>query len=401
MQHEASQAAATAALPRLRRKGVRWLVALALLALALVAAVFCIPRWARVEPATPMGFVGSSAELKATQVVPTLDTPTEKGRNVIWCSSFAAAWQALAEEVFKGQIAVDGDAELTARLSQAGDPRPHLPPGGFYTAAGWVEDGVLERIRREFTKAFPAEPAPTFADLPRDSGVAYAYLQASVKFPLPYFQNRKPLVFTDSQGRTTPVSSFGIRKEDDYAYDQLRRQTQVLFSKGHALLGDLEFAVDLCATSAPSQIIVARIAPEPTLAAAVAHFEQELGKAADERAKASRQGVAAEGIGPNDVLLVPEFFWRLSHRFAELEGKTLTSTSGVSLPLVLAQQDIVFRLDRSGAELKSESKATVSPAPTHFVCDRPFLVCMRKRGDAVPYFVMWVDNAELLNRWPR
>jgi hypothetical protein len=32
------------------------------------------------------------------------------------------------------------------------------------------------------------------------------------------------------------------------------------------------------------------------------------------------------------------------------------------------------------------------------VFDRPFLVYMQKRGAEQPFFVMWVDNAELLVR---
>jgi len=105
-------------------------------------------------------------------------------------------------------------------------------------------------------------------------------------------------------------------------------------------------------------------------------------------------------IGPNDVLLVPDLFWQISHRFTELEGRSLLNPSLEGQRLDVARQDILFRLDRSGAELKSESKLYCLPVPTHFVLDRPFLICMRKRGEAMPYFAMWVDNAELLIPWP-
>jgi len=56
-------------------------------------------------------------------------------------------------------------------------------------------------------------------------------------------------------------------------------------------------------------------------------------------------------------------------------------------------------LDRSGAALKSESKMYSVPIPTYFVLDRPFLIYMKKRDATAPYFVMWVDNAELLTHW--
>ena len=65
----------------------------------------------------------------------------------------------------------------------------------------------------------------------------------------------------------------------------------------------------------------------------------------------------------------------------------------------IAQQDILFRLNRSGAELKSEMRMYTLGGPTYYLFDRPFLVCLRKREAEHPYFVMWVDNAELLQRF--
>ncbi len=32
----------------------------------------------------------------------------------------------------------------------------------------------------------------------------------------------------------------------------------------------------------------------------------------------------------------------------------------------------------------------------NFIFDRPFLIVVKKRGAERPFFVMWVDNAELL-----
>jgi hypothetical protein len=59
---------------------------------------------------------------------------------------------------------------------------------------------------------------------------------------------------------------------------------------------------------------------------------------------------------------------------------------------------IQFRLDRSGAELKSEAKLYAKPMPKEFIFDRPFLICVKKRGAEHPFFVMWVDNVELLSK---
>ena len=66
------------------------------------------------------------------------------------------------------------------------------------------------------------------------------------------------------------------------------------------------------------------------------------------------------------------------------------------LYLQIAQQTIQFGMDKSGAELASESVMIFKSAPMAFHFNRPFLIIMKKRDSAQPFFVMWVDNAELL-----
>ena len=344
-------------------------------------------------------FEGSSTELGNTEVVPTLNTPIENGQNAVWCASFLAAWKSMIDEVAKGDISLDDSPCAAKLLNKAGDPRSYVPSGSMYVAAGLAQRDIVGRIREGLEASFPAKPVPSFPGLADDALLAYSYLEANVGFSIPYFQNRKPLMFTDSGGKKSKISSFGIRSKDDYAYYKLRKQPRVLFRDGDTFDPDLEFAVDLCSDSSPSQIIVARIEREPTLAKALKRLEKgekQLRKLLEDNPEyAEYQG----RIGPNDTLLVPDLFWEISHRYSELEGKHFRNPDLKGQRLDIAQQDILFRLDRSGAELKSESKVVCLPVPTHFVLDRPFLICMRKRDSAMPYFAMWVDNADLLSPW--
>src|SRR5207253_4510901 len=135
----------------------------------------------------------------------------------------------------------------TARaLNEAPDPRPNIPAESLYTAAGWVQKGVLNQIQTDMLRKFPGKEAPRFPGITPDSLLAYAYLEPSVRFSLPYRENTKPLFFKESTGQTVDVTSFGLSRDDADAYERIRHQAVVLFWRGEGRDDTLEFAVDLC-----------------------------------------------------------------------------------------------------------------------------------------------------------
>jgi hypothetical protein len=365
-----------------------------LLLVALAVALGCVSCGPTKAPEPGLSFEGNSNALKRTQIVPTLDTPLPERGNAIWCASFLAAWKVLQADVCQGSVVLADAPPACSLLNQAADPRLQVPPETLYAVAGFEDKGVLDKIRRELPAKFPGKAPPTFPGIGQGSFVAYAYLQAQVDFGVPYFQARQALQFTEADGQQVPVYAFGIRMEDDYAYDQLRTQPRILYTdpEQHEFRGEalnyIRFAVDLDGSSSPSQIIVACLERRSTLAAMLADLE------------AVTKGVAVqERLGPRDVLLIPNLFYRVTHHFTALEHKAFQNPVLAAQQMDVAQQDIQFKLARSGAELRSESKSYCKPPRTDYVLDRPFLIVMRKRGVTQPYFVMWVDNAELLQPW--
>ena len=365
--------------------------------IVLLVALLAIRIWRnydRLPDKAPVpSFSGDSTSLRDTVIVPTLDTPVAAGKNVIWCSSFQIAWDRLKNDVVKAPVQVKGAETVAKRLNEAPQSEKDLMPESYYAAAGYINKGIADQVRSAMAQKFPAVAPPQF-NAPPEAVVAYAYMAADVKFTIPFFENRKELVFKSSTGEGTAVSSFGVRAEDDYAYYQLRKQVGLLYSKyrENAPRGLEEFVVDPCRDSSPNQVLLACIKPEATLRETVAALEQRLASSTGDRHR--------ETLGPNDVILVPNVLWEITHHFRELEGKDkLLSNPGFEgLYLDTALQAIHFRLDRCGAELASEAKVLYMPIPTYYVFDRPFLIYMKRRDAKEPFFVMWVANAELLSK---
>ena len=343
----------------------------------------------------PVAFSGDSRDLRQSVIVPTLDTPMPKGKNVVWCGTLQLAWNRLGKDVLHKQPQVQGAEEVVSRLNQAQLREDDLPADSYLATAGFAKDGVVEKIKAEMKHKFHKDVAIDAME-PNDI-LAYAYLEASAAFTIPFFENRGAFSFIDSDGVARQVSSFGIEERHEYAYEALREQIEVLYSlrnKGsHEGLD--EFVLDLCRDSSPNQIVVACVPPKATLLETLADVEK---KTRD----FPQQPYAeyARRFGVRDVLLVPNLNWEIAHHFAELErsDKQLVNTGFSSYHIAKAMQTIRFKLDRSGAELASEAQMPCKPMATHFVFNRPFLIVVKKRGAERPFFVMWVDNAELLCR---
>lgn len=352
----------------------------------------CSPRKGRSEQTDlEKSYDGNSTDLEQSVIVPTLDTPIPQGKNIIWCSSFQIAWNELMDNIIKAPIEITGAEEFSNRLNAARQSHLDLPPESYYAASGFVKDGIAEEIQAQMAKRFPSVPTPQFGELTPLDMLAYSYMAANVKFKIPFFENRKDLPFKDSLGNETPVTSFGIRSQDEYAYHKLREQVQILFCQDDPNSdGVTGFAIDLCKYTKPNQVVIAQIPRKDTLAQILEDLEERIAEFPKEE--------WAQPFGINDVLLVPNMYWRLAHRFREIEKKHLANPGYETYWVKEASQVIQFRLDRSGAELKSEAKAHAAPVPRHFILDGSFLIYLKKRGAEYPFFVMWVDNAELLSK---
>jgi len=347
------------------------------------------PRSAGIYAPPPVAFDGDSKGLRQTVIIPTLDTPIPEGKNVIWCATFQMAWDRLKKDVVGEPVQVANAEKVADRLNKTVVTDDDLPKGSFYAAAGLTKDGIADKIRREMQERFQKEPSGLDD---KDAVIlAYAYLRASVPFTLPFFDNVQEFQFTDGQGQKTSVSSFGLRVKDQSKYHDLRNQVDIIYLHREKEWDQPnEFALDLCRDSNPNQIILACIPKKETLSATLTYLEK---KVAEGKPKEHERR-----LGTNSTLLVPNLNWNISHHFAELEGagKQLLNAKFKGLWIDTALQTIDFRLDRSGVELQSESKLVVKAADPQFRFDRPFLIIVKKRGAERPFFVMWVDNAELL-----
>lgn len=341
---------------------------------------------------SPVAVYPRASDLRQSVIVPTLDAKVPQGKNVIWCASFQLAWDRLGSDVLHAPPAIAHAEELAERLNRSRVSANDIPSDSYYAAAGRCGEGIVEKINGEMRRRFHREPAMDEIHDPSNVIVTYGYLEVKIPFPIHYFENPAPLLFKDGNGTNTNVMSFGANFSQVTANRHLRKQVRVLHCAHDANGMRLkEFVIDPCSDSLPNQVILACVPAEGTLQGTWNGLEKRT-------ADYPRQPDADEEFDLDD-LLVPSMAWDITHHFTGLEGpdKRLENKGFEDIFLLYAMQGIRFRLDRGGVELQSEAlMAAATCIPRTFVFDHPFFVFVRKRDSNLPFFAMYVANAELL-----
>jgi hypothetical protein len=342
-----------------------------------------------------------SNSLQQTVVVATLDDPLPEHKNAIWCATFQMAWDKLKQDIIGEPIQIPEAQELADRLNRLQFPTGSIEEKSYYAAAGFVGKGIIEQVQKEMKQRFPSEPVPTFDGrykITRDDILAYAYLNVDVEFKYPYYTYLSAFDFQNSTGQKTGVTAFCAQThESSGKAQQVRDQVEVLFYDGGQMSNPAQFAVDLCAHTQPYQVILACLPRVNTF--------REAAKTLQEKAAAAKNNPhnqAPRYLEPGDTLIVPDVLYKLTHHFDELLHKPFGNPKWADYFFVEALQKVDFTLSRTGVVLKSEahlratkSAAVKEPRRLHF--DRPFLICVQKREpNGTPFFLMWVDNAELM-----
>ena len=353
-----------------------------------------------------------SNDLEHTSIVAILDSPFPKYHNVIWCSTFQMAWDMLKRYIIGEPVEVPGAEKLADSLNKAEFSDKNIEYESYFAAAGFLADGIIAEIQDEMTQLFPTEPAPVFGDmneLPPETIVAYSYLNAEIEFEYPFYAGNNEFDFRDSNGTVTEVTSFCTRSDSD-SENMVREQVDVLYYNKDEQTGQTEFAVDLCKYTNPYQVVLACVPQQENLGKTVDFVERKISEFMQdpnyEQVRKLKPAIRGGRFGeqPADSLIVPDMLYKLAHHFAELEGRAIGNQPWLDQGYIIgkATQMTDFALGRTGSVLKLDEDIVVTSATSvrRFEFNRPFLIYIKKREPAAsPFFVMWVDNAELMQEF--
>jgi len=351
--------------------------------------------------------VGLVEVLEQSDLSPTLDVRIAD-RNIVWCATLVSAWKDL-EQLNGGPVRLRSGSQLAEALNRSDFKHAALPANSAVHGAGLVGDGIVETLVRKLD-LLPGEHNPILLDqmrkLPADHVVAYAYLKAASPFAKP-FDVLDPSPFGDAS-RT--VRWFGLDGYSPPTQRELGKQVRILWHRYHRRYsGRGRFVIELLTSNTHSRLILARVAPKPTLRETVEYvlglarkpntllFGDRPGRTVPPQGtRASRYADLLE----DEDLMIPFIDIDLQGEFPDVSGQRVVSANPKldGKPFWRLCQKVQFRLDHNGADMESEAEGGLfgGPVKRRFIFDQPFLVLLCEKTTLTPYFVLWIANDEML-----
>jgi hypothetical protein len=338
---------------------------------------------------------GNANNLKATYVTPHLEVQILPGTNLIWCGTFQLAWNE-ACTLAGGDLHLANlqNGSLTqnpvaAALNKHAFTEDCIDVDGYVAMAGFTKDNIhqkFEDVVKEKLKFSPQLVSHRGLATRREDFETYAALRKSLSFPVPFERLDDSFRFANKQ-----VRAFGIANAK--SHDEARYSEVLILD----YQSPENFIVELKTTPAGDRLLLAKVHPKDTLGELVAEI----------RTRAANY--QPQPAGTNDVIEVPKIGFDILREYAEIENRWLVPLGRNVAPDLFvrsAMQSIKFDMDERGVELRSEAHMTLGcsaeqvPVRPHImIFDRPFLLMLERTGARTPYFVLWVDNPEILIPW--
>jgi hypothetical protein len=292
----------------------------------------------------------------ATQFVPTLEEKVQKGKNVIYAVSFLLAWDELRNQI--GTPIVTSVPQLKL-VNQSGSYKGVLE-GNEYKKDVKVDGGninILTFFSKSLSYAFPMDTVT--------SGFTF-------------------------KGKA--VRAFGMIYYDE----DIASEIKILYYKN-----DDEFILKIQTKEKDQDLILAKgFEKGERLDVLLDKIQHAIETGQKEMLESTQQ--LKYSLLDEDDLIIPVLRFNLSTHYSDMES-TVIRVKDLSYRIDKASQRTAFLLDEHGAKVESEAELSVEATdsgavviPKQLFFNKPFVVLLKKQTAKYPYFMMKVDNTELM-----
>ena len=296
--------------------------------------------------------------------------------NYVWGGAMNLAWTELAENIIKEDIQLNTEdkiaLEMVSKLNDTPFSKGDLDEESYYVKSGYGQSTVDE-INRESKKKFPSK---SFGDLQMDLGptdiISYAYFLKEVEYKTKF---KKDTVL------------FNEQKVKGFIADNEAQRKNVKIIKYE---NDNKFIIKLQLKDKNDELILAKGYDMKNPQTFVNEINRNNGK-------------NLVTIGESDKFKAPKLHLDHHRDYVELINKYLSNEGFGDYFIAQMFENIKFDMDEKGARVENEAvigmrdSVMMEPKkPKNFILDKPYWVVMKRTDSQNPYFILGVNNVELM-----
>ena len=337
-----------------------------------------------------MYWLGSSQPSPSDANTPAADMPVTAGSytgswhmgNYVYGGAMNLAWNDLTDSIIHEPIKLNttnaAALATTVALNKKTFTTNDLDAASYYIKSGYGQKTV-QAINTESRKKFPTK---SFDDLDiklRDIDlIAYAYFLKQVSYPVEFSQNN--LDFHSAPNRFESVLSFSA--------ESAKQKENVRIIK---YWNDDKFIISLKLKDDGDRLLVAKGFPMQNPQAVLEEMNRH-------------EADNFETLDSEDIFEMPKLHLDYHRDYKEMLGKQLANAKFADYIFAAMFENIKFDMDETGARVENEAVIAMSgaypgyvpPPVKHFILDKPFWVVMKRTASSHPYFILGVQNTELM-----
>jgi len=299
-------------------------------------------------------------KLKTTEFVPTLESSISNSNNIIYASALLYAWDKVKQKI-NSPIHLTIANSLDFKILNQSTSFQNTLNDNEYSAGAEMIDSIIT------AKAFFHKDLPFTSKLQK--------LDTSIQFA------------------NTKVTAFGMQSFDE----EVVKFTSILYYKN-----DDNFILKLTPKDSLHEIrLIKGMGNVTNLLEALKRTDSlvKLGNREKNNPKVSWKYILNE----TDIFSIPVIKFNIEKNYETIEGQVFEA-KGRNQYIGGAYQRTGFILNENGAIVESEAimstdTSAIEPVKTHpkrMIFDKPFFIIVKRANSDNPYFMMKVENSELL-----
>ena len=325
----------------------------------------------------------SDKQPSTTIIAPTLDTKIEKGKNIVYCSTFQMAWNQLYRDVIKDTIEINDAPDYVSKLNLLINSPAGVSEDAYIAVAGIVKDNVIDKTHKLLKEKFAVNLFDLIGHLNFSSNdiFAFSYLYKNLPFE-EVFEKINGHSF-EFGGRKSIVKAFGINEDNE----RLREMVRVLYVdyKNHD-----QFVISLKTKSSTDEVVISTLPPEETLGKTYLKIRKYF-------EKNYTDDFTSRVLGRKLILVIPKVDFNVKYYYNKLENKSILNKNFKEYFINMAIQSVRFKMNEKGVVLTSYSFIMAAKGESFpLIVNGPFFIYLRDKNSDFPYFMAYIANDELL-----